>query len=40
VLWDYLIFGLRLDAWQLAGLVLALIGIYFGLRSASRRKLS
>jgi drug/metabolite transporter (DMT)-like permease len=40
VLWDYLIFGLRLDAWQLTGIGLALVGIYFGLRSASRRKLS
>jgi len=40
VLWDYIIFGLRLDAWQLTGIALALIGIYFGLRSASRRKLS
>lgn len=39
VLWDYLIFGLRLDAWQLTGIALALVGIYFGLRSASRRKL-
>lgn len=39
VLWDHLIFGLRLDAWQLTGIALALVGIYFGLRSASRRKL-
>ncbi|HSH28165.1 MAG TPA: DMT family transporter [Wenzhouxiangella sp.] len=40
VLWDYIIFGLRLDAWQLTGIALALVGIYLGLRSASRRKLS
>ena len=40
VLWDYIIFGLRLDAWQLSGIGLALVGIYLGLRSASRRKLS
>src|SRR5699024_2815732 len=40
VLWDYIIFGLRLDAWQLTGIALALVGIYLGLRAASRRKLS
>lgn len=39
VLWDYLIFGLRLDAWQLGGIGLALAGIYLGLRAAARRRL-
>jgi len=35
--WDALFFGLRLTPWELTGAVLALIGIYFGFRSAARR---
>ena len=38
IVWDFLIFALRLDGLQLAGAALALIGIYLGFRSAARRK--
>ncbi len=40
IVWDMLIFGLRLNAWQYAGALIALIGIYLGFRSASRRPIS
>ncbi|QKK03451.1 MAG: DMT family transporter [Pseudomonadota bacterium] len=39
VVWDLLWFGLQLDALDLAGIILALVGIYLGFRSASRRRL-
>ncbi|AKS41416.1 DMT family transporter [Wenzhouxiangella marina] len=39
ILWDVLIFGLRLSPLQITGALLALTGIYFGFRAASRRKL-
>lgn len=35
--WDMIIFGLRLDGWQIIGSALALVGIYLGFRSAARR---
>ncbi len=38
IVWDMLIFGLRLDPIQLAGSAVALLGIYLGFRSASRRR--
>jgi drug/metabolite transporter (DMT)-like permease len=38
IVWDMLIFALRLGPWQIAGAALALIGIYLGFRSAARRK--
>ncbi len=37
ILWDMLIFGLSLTSGQWLGATLALIGIYFGFRSAARR---
>lgn len=37
VLWDFLIFGLRLNVLQLGGLALALAGIYLGLRTTGRK---
>lgn len=40
IVWDYLIFALRLDGLQLAGAALALIGIYLGFRSAARHKVA
>ncbi len=38
IVWDMLIFALRLGYWQITGAALALIGIYLGFRSAARRK--
>ncbi|MFU8832007.1 MAG: DMT family transporter [Wenzhouxiangella sp.] len=38
IVWDMLIFALRLGPWQITGAALALIGIYLGFRSAARRK--
>lgn len=38
IFWDMLIFALRINAIQTAGAALALVGIYFGFRSAARRK--
>jgi len=38
LLWDALIFGLRLNALQLTGAGLALAGIYLGFRSAARHE--
>lgn len=37
IVWDMLIFGLRLGALQVMGALLALAGIYLGFRSAARR---
>ena len=40
IVWDMIIFGLRLEPWQIVGIVLALVGIYLGMRSAARRKIT
>lgn len=40
IVWDFLIFALRLDWLQIAGATLALIGIYLGFRSATRHKVA
>ncbi|HLS05204.1 MAG TPA: DMT family transporter [Wenzhouxiangella sp.] len=40
VLWDFLIFGLRLSWLQMGGLALALMGIYLGLRATGRNRRS
>ncbi len=40
IVWDMLIFGLRLSSAQIVGALLALLGIYLGFRSAARRRLS
>ena len=38
IVWDMIIFALRLGPWQVLGSALALVGIYLGFRSAARRK--
>jgi drug/metabolite transporter (DMT)-like permease len=38
IVWDFLLFGLRLSNTQLLGIGLALVGIYLGFRSAARRR--
>jgi drug/metabolite transporter (DMT)-like permease len=40
IVWDFLLFGLRLSPVQLLGITLALVGIYLGFRSAARRKVT
>jgi drug/metabolite transporter (DMT)-like permease len=40
ILWDVLIFALRLEWLQITGALLALIGIYLGFRSAARHKVA
>jgi len=37
MLWDVLLFGLALSGWQWFGAVLALVGIYLGMRATRRR---
>jgi drug/metabolite transporter (DMT)-like permease len=37
MLWDVLLFGLALSLWQWAGALLALAGIYLGMRASRRR---
>lgn len=38
IVWDVLIFDLRLQSLQIAGAVLALIGIYLGMQSSRRKR--
>jgi drug/metabolite transporter (DMT)-like permease len=38
IAWDALLFGLRLDALQLAGAAMALVGIYLGMRASGRQR--
>lgn len=38
IVWDMVLFALRLGAWQILGCALALIGIYLGFRAAARRE--
>lgn len=38
ILWDVLIFDLRLQSWQIIGATLALIGIYLGMQSARQKR--
>lgn len=40
ILWDMLLFALRLSPWQIVGAMLAMAGIYLGFRSAARRKVA
>ena len=40
IIWDMILFGLRLEPWQIVGIVMALIGIYLGMRSAARRRIT
>ncbi len=40
IVWDFLIFALRLDSLQITGAILALVGIYLGFRSAARQRVS
>lgn len=40
IVWDFLIFALRLDWLQITGATLALVGIYLGFRSAARHKVA
>ncbi len=40
IVWDIGFFGLRLDPLSITGATLALLGIYLGFRSASRRKIA
>ena len=40
ITWDFLLFGLRLSPGQLVGIIVALLGIYLGFRSAARRKVA
>jgi len=37
MIWDVLLFGLALSGWQWVGAVLALVGIYLGMRATRRR---
>lgn len=40
IVWDMIIFGLRLHPLQILGTFLALVGIYLGFRAAARRRIS
>lgn len=40
IVWDMLMFALRLSPWQISGALLAMAGIYLGFRSAARRKVT
>lgn len=40
VVWDMLLFGLRLETLQIVGTLMALVGIYLGFRAAARRKIA
>ncbi|MFU8833306.1 MAG: DMT family transporter, partial [Wenzhouxiangella sp.] len=38
MIWDMALFELRLGTWQWAGAVLALVGIYFGMRASAQQR--
>lgn len=40
VVWDMLLFGLRLEILQILGTLMALVGIYLGFKAAARRKIA
>ncbi len=40
IVWDMILFGLRLEVLQILGTLIALLGIYLGFRAAARRRMA